>query len=159
MIKKENDYYNQYKPYVAKWERVPYTKIETMNLYKIHTYKSSSSEGIRKVAEKEILTIFTYGIYNKELFAIKLNPIRPLDFIQWTFKILNKESLSMLNESQTTYKPIFNEFNINGKDVYNKFIKPSIKIRPYTVKYNLRDLKYNQIGIFNTDEIKKIYEK
>ena len=158
MIGKTVNYMSQYKPYIRKYESVPRDKVQPMNVYKIKVYKKSDDPKVVKKALEELL-IFSFGIYNKELFVVKLNNIKPMDFFKWLEKVLEYDKLKEITEETLKFRSVIKEFNRNGKDFYLQHVKTSHKIKPNNETYVIKELNYLKLAMFDFQKINKLYEK
>jgi hypothetical protein len=161
MIGREPNYITQYNPYIKKYIRSSRDRMKPLNVYKIQTYRYVDGV-VRSKTALEVSLVFVVGIHLKELYGIRLNSIKPNDFLGWGRKILNKDGLTSINEEITPLRPIMNEFNENGRDLFLTHIRPSALI--YGGKnmsafrtYKLEGIIYSQQALFNTEKLKQYY--
>lgn len=161
MIGQEPNYINQYNPYIKKYIRASRDKIKPLNVYKIQTYRYVDGI-VRRKTGLETSLIFVVGIHLKELYGIRLNSIKVNDFLGWGRKILNKDGLSSINEDITTLRPIMNEYNENGRDLFLTHIRPSPlmyggKNMSAFRTYKMDGIIYAQQALFDTQKLKNYY--
>jgi hypothetical protein len=161
MIGKDPNYLSQYNPYIKKYIRTSKDKIEPMNVYKIQTYRYVDGV-VRSKTALDVSLVFVVGIHLKELYCVRLNGIKPTDFLGWGRKILNKDILPTINEETTPLKPIMNEFSRGGKDLFLTHIKSSSVMYGGRNSSAFRTYKsegviYAQQALFNTDKLKQFY--
>lgn len=161
MIGIEPNYINQYAPYIKKYIRASRTDIKPLNVYKIQTYRYVDGR-VKSKLGLETSLVFVVGIYLKELYGIKLNNIKINDFLLWGRKILNKDGLNSLTEDKTALRPIMNEYNENGKDLFTAHIRSSSlmysgsKMSAFRT-YKMDGIIYTQQALFDTEKLKKYY--
>jgi hypothetical protein len=161
MIGRELNYLPQYTPYIKKFIRTSRQAIQPLNIYKVQTYRYVDGV-VRSKTGLETSLIFPIGIYNKELYAVRLNEIKPNDFFTWTFKIINKESINSITQNVIPFRQVIKEFNRDGRDIFMGYIKSSSVMYTKNNKesfrtYRLENIIYTQEAVFETEKIKKIY--
>lgn len=161
MIGRDINYLTQYTPYIKKFIRISRQNIEPLNIYKVQTYRYVDGV-VRSKTGLETSLIFPLGIYNKELYAVRLNEIKPLDFFNWSFKIVNRDSINSITDSVTPFRPIIKEFNRDGRALFMGYVKSSSVMYTKNNKesfrtYRIENIIYTQEAVFETDKIKKIY--
>ena len=77
----------QYKAFLRPEKRIPRSQIRPRNIYRITTYKGG--EPATRSGE-DARYIFVIGIVNDKVHAIKLNPIRPIDFTNFIGRLREK---------------------------------------------------------------------
>jgi hypothetical protein len=161
MIGKEPNYITQYNPYIKKYIRASREGLKPLNVYKIQTYRYVDGI-VRKKLGLETSLILAVGIHLKELYGIRLNGIKVNDFFVWGRKILNKDGLNSITEEITSLRPIMNEFNENGRDLFLTHIRNSPLVYSGNKMSNFRTYKlsgvvYAQQALFNTEKLKQYY--
>ena len=139
-----------YSPKIKKTKRIARNFIKTNNIYRLISYQYASGD-IESQGGSQASLIFVFGIYEKEIHAIKLNMVKPDIFFRWlktsSNKIVNEEMInesdlpSLLKESDETGKSFFTN-KIKGKSIY--------KIEPRA---------YRTYKLLNVKNIEQVYLK
>lgn len=149
-----------YSPKIRKTKKISKNLIETNNIYRLVSYKYANGN-IESDFGPNASLIFIFGIYQKEIHAIKLNMVKPTLFFRWlklssnkmvTQEMLNESNLpSLLKETNETGKSFFTS-NIKGKSIY--------KIEPRTYRtYKLLNIKNIEQVYFKENFLETIFGK
>jgi hypothetical protein len=139
-----------YSPKIKKTKKIASSLIKTNNIYRLVSYEYANGNVESQGGSRGTL-IFVFGIYQKEIHAIKLNMVDPDIFFRWlksssnkivTQEMINESDLpSMIKESDKTGKSFFTN-RIKGKSIY--------KIEPRA---------YRTYKLLNVKNIEQVYLK
>jgi hypothetical protein len=149
-----------YSPKIKKTTKIPRNLVETNNIYRLISYKYANGDLETESGAKASL-IFVFGIYKKEVHAIKLNMVKPDIFFRWlktsSNKIVTQEMLtesnlpSLLKETDETGKTFFTS-KIQGKTIY--------KIEPRAYRtYKLLNIKNIEQVYLKEDFLESVFGK
>jgi hypothetical protein len=136
-----------YSPKIRKTKKIANSLIKPNNIYKLVSYQYANGD-VESQGGSRATLIFVFGIYQKEIHAIKLNMVDPDLFFRWlkssstrviTQKMINESDLpSMIKESDETGKTFFVN-RIKNKSIY--------KIEPRAYR------TYKQMSIKNIEQV------
>jgi hypothetical protein len=139
-----------YSPKIKKTKKVARNLIKTNNIYRLISYEYANGD-VESQGGSRATLIFVFGIYKKEIHAIKLNMVKPDIFFRWlktlSSKIVTQEMINesdlplLLQESDETGKSFFTS-RIKGKNIY--------KIEPRA---------YRTYKLLNVKNIEQVYLK
>jgi len=112
----------QYKTFLRPERRVPRSQIRPRNIYRITTYRGG------KPATKggeDARYIFVIGIVGHKVHAIKLNPIRPIDFTNFINKLRDKR---IPIGSDQALELLLKKFSKDGNSLFESYIKNNTKL-------------------------------
>jgi len=112
----------QYKTFLRPERRVPRSQIRPRNIYRITTYRGG------KPATKggeDARYIFVIGIVGHKVHAIKLNPIRPIDFTMFINKLRDKR---IPIGSDQALELLLKKFSKDGSSLFESYIKNNTKL-------------------------------
>jgi len=112
----------QYKTFLRPERRVPRSQIRPRNIYRITTYRGG------KPATKggeDARYIFVIGIVGHKVHAIKLNPIRPIDFTNFIGKLRDKR---IPIGSDQALELLLKKFSKDGNALFESYIKNNTKL-------------------------------
>lgn len=112
----------QYKTFLKPERRVPRSQIRPRNIYRITTYRGG--EPATKGGE-DARYIFVIGIVGNKVHAIKLNPIRPIDFTNFIAKLRDKR---IPIGSDQSLELLLKKFSKDGSGLFESYIKPNSKL-------------------------------
>jgi len=128
----------QYKTFLKPEKRIPRSQIRPRNIYRITTYRGG--EPATKRGEEERY-IFVIGIVGDKVHAIKLNPIRPLDFTNFIGKLRDRR---IPIGSDQRLEELLKKFSRDGGSLFESHIKNNNKIYDKKLK-NYRTYLLNSI--------------
>lgn len=111
-------YTRQYKTFLRPEKRIPRSQIRPRNIYRITTYRGGNP--ITKARY-----IFVIGIVGDKVHAIKLNPIKPLDFTNFINKLRDKR---IPIGSDQSLELLLKKFSKDGNSLFESHIKPNSKL-------------------------------
>ena len=112
----------QYKSFLKPEKRVPRSQIRPRNIYRITTYRGG--DPATKGGE-DVRYIFVIGIVDEKVHAIKLNPIRPIDFTNFIGKLRDKR---IPIGSDQSLELLLKRFSKDGKGLFESYIKNNSKL-------------------------------
>ena len=112
----------QYKTFLRPERRVPRSQIRPRNIYRITTYRGG--EPATKGGE-DARYIFVIGIVGHKVHAIKLNPIRPIDFTMFINKLRDKR---IPIGSDQALELLLKKFSKDGNALFESYIKNNSKL-------------------------------
>ena len=118
----------QYKTFLRPEKRIPRSQIRPRNIYRITTYRGG--EPPTKTGENERY-IFVIGIVDGKVHALKLNPIRPLDFTNFIGKLRDRRI--PIGEDQRL-EDLLKKYSRDGNSLFESNIKNNSKIYSKSLK-------------------------
>ena len=115
-------YTRQYKTFLRPERRIPRSQIRPRNIYRITTYRGG--EPATKGGE-DARYIFVIGIVDGKVHAIKLNPIKPLDFTNFISKLRDKR---IPIGSDQALELLLKKFSKDGSGLFESYIKNNSKV-------------------------------
>lgn len=147
----------QYKTFLKPESRIPRFQIRPRNIYRITTYRGG--EPPTKTGEEERY-IFVIGIVGNKVHAIKLNPIKPLDFTNFIGKLRDKK-IPIGDDQQL--ETLLKRFSKDGNSLFESYVKNNSKV--YSAKLKnyrtyLLDSIVNVYEIrFESDFLKELFKE
>lgn len=116
-------YTRQYITFLRPEKRISRSEIRPRNIYRITTY--SGGEPVTK-SGNEARYVFVIGkVDNKYIHCIKLNEIRPNDFINFINKLRDKR---IRIGSDQSLELLLKKFSKDGKSLFESYVKTNPKI-------------------------------
>lgn len=115
-------YTRQYKSFLRPERRISRSQIRPRNIYRITTYRGG--EPATKSGE-EARYIFVIGIVGNKVHAIKLNPIKPIDFTMFINKLRDKR---IPIGSDQALELLLKKFSKDGSGLFESYVKNNSKI-------------------------------
>ena len=112
----------QYKTFLRPERRVSRSQIRPRNIYRITTYRGG--DPATKGGE-DARYIFVIGIVGHKVHAIKLNPIRPIDFTMFINKLRDKR---IPIGSDQALELLLKKFSKDGSSLFESYIKNNTKL-------------------------------
>lgn len=112
----------QYKSFLRPERRVPRSQIRPRNIYRITTYRGGDPP---TKGGEEARYIFVIGIVGHKVHAIKLNPIRPIDFTMFINKLRDKR---IPIGSDQALELLLKKFSKDGSSLFESYIKNNSKL-------------------------------
>lgn len=136
-------YTRQYKTFLKPEKRIPRSQIRPRNIYRITTYRGGDPP--TKQGEEQRY-IFVIGIVDGKVHAIKLNPIKPLDFTNFINKLRDKR---IPIGSDQSLELLLKKFSRDGNSLFESYVKNN---------RNIYDKKLNNYRTYLLDSIVNVYE-
>ena len=112
----------QYKTFLRPERRVPRSQIRPRNIYRITTYRGGDPP---TKGGEEARYIFVIGIVGHKVHAIKLNPIKPIDFTMFINKLRDKR---IPIGSDQALELLLKKFSKDGNALFESYIKNNAKL-------------------------------
>lgn len=113
----------QYKTFLSPEKRVSRSEIRPRNIYRITTYKGG--DPITK-SGNDVRYVFVIGkVDNKYIHCIKLNDIRPTDFLNFINKLRDKR---IPIASDQSLELLLKKFSLDGKSLFETYVKTNKRI-------------------------------
>lgn len=112
----------QYKSFLRPEKRVPRSQIRPRNIYRITTYRGGQPP---TRSGDDARYIFVIGIVDNKVHAIKLNPIRPIDFTNFIGKLRDKR---IPIGSDQALELLLKRFSKDGSSLFESYIKNNSKL-------------------------------
>lgn len=135
----------QYKTFLKPERRISRSQIRPRNIYRITTYRGG--EPATKSGE-DARYIFVIGIVDGKVHAIKLNPIKPVDFTNFINKLRDKR---IPIGSDQALELLLKKFSKDGNSLFESYVKNNSKVYSKSLK-NYRT--YLLSSIVNVYEIR-----
>jgi len=132
----------QYKTFLRPEKRIPRSQIRPRNIYRITTYRGG--EPATKTGEEERY-IFVIGIVDNKVHAIKLNPIRPIDFTNFIGKLRDRR---IPIGSEQALELLLKKFSRDGSSLFESHIKNNSKIYSPSLKNYRTYLLSNIVNVY-----------
>lgn len=144
------NYVSLYKSFIRNSKRTTINSLETNKIYLLKSYEYSDGK-IESFTEKNIVLIFVFGIYQKEVHALKLNTINPDIFFRWMKRASNRRvTEKMLIESDL--KSLLKKSEESGQSFFKTRIKGNSV-------YKIEPRAYRTYKLFNIKNIEEVYFK
>ena len=147
-----------YKKIIGNEERIGKSNIRLRNLYKISQYKYADGKS-RNLADGKAAYVFLFGRVGDVLHGVKLNAVRPTDFLGFLSKLKDKrkstgDDYEHLDELLKTFGNIKTD---DGSGVYN-ILKGSPKVYNGNYRtYKLNSLTYISEVFLEKDFLKDFF--
>ena len=115
-------YTRQYKSFLRPERRVPRSQIRPRNIYRITTYRGGEPP---TRSGEDARYIFVIGIVDGKVHAIKLNPIKPIDFTMFINKLRDKR---IPIGSDQALELLLKKFSKDGNALFESYIKNNSKL-------------------------------
>jgi hypothetical protein len=139
----------QYKPLIESENKLGKALIRPGNIYRIMVYKYA--DGVTKsLSGPSSALIFAIGIYDKQLFCLKLSEIKPEKFFKWLKKVFLKNLTDENVDTSEHLMELLVKADKSGKKLYSSYVKPSTIAKGPTNPYRT----YNIRGITIVQEVK-----
>lgn len=135
----------QYKTFLRPERRISRSQIRPRNIYRITTYRGG--DPATKSGE-DARYIFVIGIVDGKVHAIKLNPIKPVDFTNFINKLRDKR---IPIGSDQALELLLKKFSKDGNSLFESYVKNNSKVYSKSLK-NYRT--YLLSSIVNVYEIR-----
>ena len=112
----------QYKTFLRPERRIPRSQIRPRNIYRITTYRGGDPP---TKGGEDARYIFVIGIVGHKVHAIKLNPIRPIDFTMFINKLRDKR---IPIGSDQALELLLKKFSKDGSSLFESYIKNNTKL-------------------------------
>ena len=150
-------YTRQYKTFLRPERRIPRSQIRPRNIYRITTYRGG--EPATKGGE-DARYIFVIGIVDGKVHAIKLNPIKPLDFTNFISKLRDKR---IPIGSDQALELLLKKFSKDGSGLFESYIKNNSKVYSKSLSNYRTYLLNNIVNVyeirFEEDFLRELFKE
>jgi len=115
-------YTRQYKSFLRPEKRVSKSQIRPRNIYRITTYRGGEPP---TRSGEDARYVFVIGIVGNKVHAIKLNPIKPIDFTTFINKLRDKR---IPIGSDQALELLLKKFSKDGNSLFESYIKNNSKL-------------------------------
>lgn len=115
-------YTREYKSFLRPERRISKSLIRPRNIYRITTYRGGQPP---TKGGEEARYIFVIGIVDNKVHAIKLNPIKPIDFTMFINKLRDKR---IPIGSDQALELLLKKFSKDGKSLFETYVKKNNKL-------------------------------
>lgn len=133
----DENYIQLYRPLIHSQLRVPRSRIRPNNIYRLATYKTVEGEMKRLSGLNETL-LFVTGLFEGNIYGLKLNNIMPRFFFQWSQKIVTNTDVLQEEDDIISFSKLTEVRDLRGQFLYENYIrenpileKPKIPFRTY----------------------------
>lgn len=116
-------YTRQYKTFLSPEKRISRSLIRPKNIYRITTYSAGDPKTLSGEAARYVFVIGK--VNNTHIHCIKLNDIKPIDFIKFINKLRDKRI--PIGEDQPL-EQLLKKFSLDGKALFETYVKNNSKI-------------------------------
>ena len=109
---------SQYVQLLKTESRISKSGIKPRNIYRLSVYKDGDPKSVKRF-------VFVIGIIDKKVHCIKLNDIRPLDFMNLLFKLRDKR---IPIGSDQALELLLKRFSKDGNALFESFVKNNSKL-------------------------------
>jgi hypothetical protein len=153
-------YVLQYKNLIQKEDKVSKTLIKPGNIYKIMAYEYA--DGVKKtLSGANTSLVFVIGIFEKQIFCLKISEMKPEKFFKWLKKVFLKNLNDEKFDEAQHLKELLVKVDKSGKQLYSSFVKPSTiargPINPYRT-YNLSGISIVTEVTIKKEILKQYYK-
>ena len=147
----------QYKAFLRPEKRVPRSQIRPRNIYRITTY--TGGDPVTKSGE-DARYIFVIGIVNNKVHAIKLNPIKPIDFTNFIGKLREKR---IPIGSDQALELLLKRFSKDGSSLFESYVKNNSKLYSRSLGNYRTYILSNIVNVyeirFEEDVLRKLFNE
>ena len=136
-------YTRQYKTFLKPEKRIPRSQIRPRNIYRITTYRGGDPP---TKGGEDARYIFVIGIVDGKVHAIKLNPIKPIDFTQFINRLRDKR---IPIGSDQALELLLKRFSKDGNSLFESYVKNNQKVYSRSL---------NNYRTYLLDSIVNVYE-
>ena len=139
----------QYKILIESEKKVSKSLIKPRNIYRILVYEYADGT-TKSLAGPKATLVFVIGVFQKQLFCLKISEIRPDKFFKWLKKVFKKPLTDEDIDKAEHLMEVLVLGDKSGGKIYSSYVKPSSiakgTINPYRT--------YNLSGITIVQEVK-----
>lgn len=149
------NYYRQYTEFLKPEKRVGSSLIRPLNIYRISTYANGNPP---TKTGTEYRYVFATGIWERKLHCFQFNEIKPIDFIEFLDKIIDKRKKV---RPTTELKDIIKKFPLHGRPLFEQYLKSSPNIYGYGLRnyrtYFIKEIKYAYVVQLEPEVLSDIF--
>jgi hypothetical protein len=150
----------QYKNLIQSEKKISKSLIKPRNIYRILAYEYS--DGVKKtLSGPNASLVFVIGVFQRQLFCLKISEIKPEKFFKWLKKVFKKPLTDEEIDKSEQLMEILTLGDKGGKKIYSSYVKPSSiangSINPYRT-YNLSGISIVQEVNIKKQILKQYYK-
>jgi hypothetical protein len=150
----------QYKNLIESEVKLSKSQIKPRNIYRILVYEYADGERKSLAGAKSTL-VFVVGIFEKQLFCLKISEIKPEKFFLWLKNVFKKTLTEQDIDESEHLMDVLVLGDRSGKKIYSSYVKPTPiargTINPYR-NYNLSGITIVQEVKIKKEILKKYYK-
>ena len=150
----------QYKNLIESEVKLSKSQIKPRNIYRILVYEYADGERKSLAGAKSTL-VFVIGIFEKQLFCLKISEIKPEKFFLWLKNVFKKTLTEQDIDESEHLMEVLVLGDRGGKKLYSSYVKPTPiargTINPYR-NYNLSGITIVQEVKIKKEILKKYYK-
>jgi len=150
----------QYKNLIESEVKLSKSQIKPRNIYRILVYEYADGERKSLAGAKSTL-VFVVGIFEKQLFCLKISEIKPEKFFLWLKNVFKKTLTEQDIDESEHLMDVLVLSDRSGKKIYSSYVKPTPiargTINPYR-NYNLSGITIVQEVKIKKEILKKYYK-
>jgi hypothetical protein len=150
----------QYKNLIESEVKLSKSQIKPRNIYRILVYEYADGERKSLAGAKSTL-VFVIGIFEKQLFCLKISEIKPEKFFLWLKNVFKKTLTEQDIDESEHLMEVLVLGDRSGKKIYSSYVKPTPiargTINPYR-NYNLSGITIVQEVKIKKEILKKYYK-
>ena len=151
---------NQYIPFIESEKSVSKTLILPRNIYRILVYEYADGDK-KSLSGPKATLVFVIGIFEKQLFCLKISEIKPDKFFKWLKKVFKTTLTDEDIDKAEHLMEVLVLGDKSGKKIYSSYVKPSPiakgVINPYRT-YNLSGITIVQEVKIKKELLKQYYK-
>ena len=150
----------QYKNLIESEKKVSKSLIKPRNIYRILVYEYADGT-TKSLAGGKATLVFVIGVFQKQIFCLKISEIRPDRFFKWLKKVFKKPLTDEEIDKAEHLMEVLVLGDRGGSKIYSSYVKPSTiakgSINPYRT-YNLSGINVVQEVSIKKAVLKQYYK-
>lgn len=150
----------QYRNLIESEKKVSKALIKPRNIYRILVYEYADGT-TKSLAGPKATLVFVIGVFQKQIFCLKISEIRPDKFFKWLKKVFKKPLTDEEIDKAEHLMEVLVLGDRGGSKIYSSYVKPSTiakgSINPYRT-YNLSGINVVQEVSIKKAVLKQYYK-
>ena len=150
----------QYKNLIESETKLSKSQIKPRNIYRILVYEYADGDK-KSLSGPKATLVFVIGIFEKQLFCLKISEIKPDKFFKWLKKVFKTTLTDEDIDKAEHLMEVLVLGDKSGKKIYSSYVKPSPiakgVINPYRT-YNLSGITIVQEVKIKKELLKQYYK-
>jgi hypothetical protein len=150
----------QYKNLIESEKKVSKALIKPRNIYRILVYEYADGT-TKSLAGPKATLVFVIGVFQKQIFCLKLSEIKPDRFFKWLKKVFKKPLTDEDIDKAEHLMEVLVLGDKGGNKIYSSYVKPSSiakgTLNPYRT-YNLSGINVVQEISIKKQILKQYYK-
>ena len=150
----------QYRNLIESEKKVSKALIKPRNIYRILVYEYADGT-TKSLAGPKATLVFVIGVFQKQIFCLKISEIRPDKFFKWLKKVFKKPLTDEEIDKAEHLMEVLVLGDRGGSKIYSYYVKPSTiakgSINPYRT-YNLSGINVVQEVSIKKAVLKQYYK-